>query len=208
MPEYCRLPESELEAALEAAFQRGEAMGRERGRTEQREETARLAKAMVVLNGDGHKFAAALDALAAPIGKAFDESKIHRNHGQFSSTSGTADRSAVLEAEKPANPHESQVGATGDRPDPDAHARTLAERIREVPAHVAQKVRSFVQQRYEKLRTRYGDAGAKAILGAMVMLLPVPVPGSSLLPVAVAEAVLRVRQAIGKGLEPEELLAA
>jgi hypothetical protein len=72
-----------------------------------------------------------------------------------------------------------------------------------VPAHVVTKVRAWVQGKYDKLKARYGESGAKAVLGAMVLLSPTPIPGSSLIPVAVAEAVLRIRTALQKGLPPE-----
>ena len=58
-----------------------------------------------------------------------------------------------------------------------------------------------MQAKYAKLRDRYGETGAKAVLGAMVLLTPVPLPGTSLLPIALAEAVLKVRKVLGASRE-------
>lgn len=84
------------------------------------------------------------------------------------------------------------------RRDPDAVARTLAVRATAVPHAIRQKVSAFVRARYDKLAARYGPTGAKAILGATILLLPTPVPGSSLVPVALAEVVLRLRRMAAK----------
>jgi hypothetical protein len=138
------------------------------------------------------------------VGKAFDPDQ-PRDHGKFGTTGGAKDGpdavsgNDVLDASN-SDHHggDSGAGARDAAPvdDPDAKAASLAARIAEVPAHVAAKVRTWVQARYAKLAARYGETGAKAILGAMVLLAPTPIPGSSLLPVAIAEAVLRIRRAV------------
>jgi hypothetical protein len=87
-------------------------------------------------------------------------------------------------------------GAAAAPEDPDEKARTLADRIKEVPAAVAGRVSEWLAAKYQKLSARYGPSGAKAVLGAMIVLTPTPIPGSSLIPIALAEAVLRVRRAI------------
>ena len=45
-----------------------------------------------------------------------------------------------------------------------------------VPGAVKQKATEFVQNRYRKLEDRYGRKGAIAVLGAMALLTPVPLP--------------------------------
>lgn len=145
--------------------------------------------------------------------KAWSEAQHPRSHGQFASE-GAGDESSShggVAGTLPARPSgggdalgdgrappgNSAVVSQGREVDPDAKARTLAARIAEAPHAVALKVRTFLEGRYAKLAARYGDTGAKMVMGAIVLLLPVPVPGSSLLPVAIAEAVLRVRQGMG-----------
>lgn len=92
------------------------------------------------------------------------------------------------------------------------HAKELTRRAKDAPAKLRGTVKSYVQKKYAKLEARYGANGAKAIMAASMLLLPVPVPGASFVPIALAEAV----RAIGKGIdrfaegEPvsEELVAA
>jgi len=61
-----------------------------------------------------------------------------------------------------------------------------------------------VRKRYAKLAGRYGDTGAKAILGATILLIPAPVPGTTLIPVALAEIILRLRRMTGKAAGPSD----
>ena len=55
---------------------------------------------------------------------------------------------------------------------------------------------TWVKAPHDKLAARYGSKGAKVILAAMILLAPTPVPGSSLIPIALAEAVLRISRAV------------
>lgn len=70
-----------------------------------------------------------------------------------------------------------------------SHVRSLLQRAGEVPAALKDKMKSFVVRKYEQLSARYGPTGAKAVLASMILLTPIPLPGTSLLPVALAEAV-------------------
>lgn len=92
---------------------------------------------------------------------------------------------------------------TGAHP-AETKAKSLAARIKEVPGAVAKRVSGWVANKYKTLSDRYGPTGAKAVLGAMVLLSPVPVPGTSLVPIALAEAVLRVRRAVAGATESAE----
>jgi hypothetical protein len=86
-----------------------------------------------------------------------------------------------------------------------------------LPAAVAAKVRDLAAAQFRRLEARYGRKGAVAVMAGMAALLPVPVPGASLVPVALAEAVLAARKLLGGaaqaaegyaaegGLDPEEL---
>jgi len=75
------------------------------------------------------------------------------------------------------------------------HAAELTRRAKEAPAKLKNKVRTYVEKKYAKLAERYGENGAKAVMAASLLLLPVPVPGASFVPIALAEAV----RAVGKG---------
>lgn len=94
---------------------------------------------------------------------------------------------------------------TGAHP-AETKAKSLASRIAEVPKALASRVASWVAAKHEKLAGRYGSKGAKAILAGMILLAPTPVPGSSLIPIALAEAVLRLSRVIAgsrEAIEPE-----
>lgn len=69
------------------------------------------------------------------------------------------------------------------------HISALLARVGEVPSGLRDKASSFVSRKYEQLSERYTETGAKAVLAAMVLLTPVPLPGTSLLPIALAEGV-------------------
>lgn len=78
----------------------------------------------------------------------------------------------------------------------DEHRRksqSLLKRVREVPGKIVEKVSTFVKKKYAGLSERYGPTGAKLVMGGIIALLPVPLPGSSLIPIAIAEGVHRVR---------------
>jgi 2-oxo-4-hydroxy-4-carboxy--5-ureidoimidazoline (OHCU) decarboxylase len=192
--------ESELDDALAQACAAGFRKGRESGRARQREETLGMLEVACAFNGSGAK-------VLETLRKAWDESKVKRNHGEFAHTDGgTGDGVSETESANHGGGGAGDVGATAG--DADAKARTLAARIADVPAAVARRVSEWVQARYAKLSARYGETGAKMVLGAMVVLAPTPIPGSSLIPVAVAEAVLRIRNAVTgeqkKGFDPNE----
>ena len=59
------------------------------------------------------------------------------------------------------------------------------------------RIRAAIAEKYAKLEERYGRAGAAATAAGIALTAPVPVPGSALVPVAVAEAVLRARRLLG-----------
>jgi hypothetical protein len=130
----------------------------------------------------------------------------HASDGRFGRTSGSHDgKKDRPKADRYGKPTERPKGDAG-RSSPDAKAERLAARIAEVPKQLRAQVASFVRGRYRKLAKRYGPKGAMAILWATVALLPVPVPGTSLLPIAIAEAVLAIRRAVRKSfveLTPE-----
>lgn len=133
-----------------------------------------------------------LRALAAQ--KPATESRVAEEHGPAPYPGAVFDPVA----HRWKNPHTGEEHPTEPAaPDPvEAKSRTLAARIKEVPAELAGRVVSWVHAKYTKLSARYGATGAKAVLGAMILLAPTPVPGSSLIPIAVAEAVLRLKKAL------------
>ncbi len=133
--------------------------------------------------------------------KAFNSSKHPRgnprNRGQFAHGTTSAAKPSPADASGWLN--RVPVGKPAPQADEgESRARSLAARIKEVPGQLRQQVTSFVRGRYRRLAKRYGPKGAYAILGAAVLLLPMPVPGSSLIPIAVAECVLALKRMVGK----------
>lgn len=118
----------------------------------------------------------------------------HASDGRFGHVAGAHGRHADP------RPPSRDPGGRGEHK-ADAHARTLAQRIKEVPGKLKAQVRTFVTSRYRRLASRYGAAGAKAILAATVLLTPVPMPGTSLIPIALAEVVLAIRRMAGKSYQ-------
>lgn len=105
--------------------------------------------------------------------------------------------------EERAGKGESGQGGGQAAPGPDAtpeegraHARSLLTRAKEVPPAMADKVAKFIQAKYEKFSERYGPTGAKAVLAGAILLTPIPLPGTSLLPIAIAEGVRRLYRAL------------
>ena len=72
------------------------------------------------------------------------------------------------------------------------HFSTLLARAKDVPPRVLEKVGRFVSAKYAKLSEKYGPTGAKAVLAATILLLPVPLPGTTFLPIALAESARRL----------------
>jgi ParB-like chromosome segregation protein Spo0J/Sec-independent protein translocase protein TatA len=105
---------------------------------------------------------------------AFDESQHARDHGKFASKPGSSGES-------------SSTPASGK-------LKSLLALRHLVTPVVRRKVSAFVQKTYTKLESKYGPTGAKLVLGGMVALLPLPVPGSSVIPIAIAEGVKRLRR--------------
>ncbi len=195
--------EEEIEPLLQTAYLRGREAGRREGHA--------TLKALSECNGE-------TDAVLAFLRKShgWDEAKHKRNHGKFALTEGSNGEGGSDGSSNRATGRDGaavgggaelgdggvrggdvQQSGTGEETGKaEVKAQTLASRIAEVPAAVANRVREWVQAKYAKLSARYGETGAKAILGAMVLLAPTPIPGSSLIPVAIAEAVLRLKHAV------------
>ena len=95
---------------------------------------------------------------------------------------------------------------TGNHP-AETKAKSLLARLGEVPGKLVERVGSWVKAKHDKLAARYGRTGAKAILAAMILLAPTPIPGSSLIPIALAEGIRRLKLAVagpGKSAESVE----
>ena len=147
----------------------------------------------------------------------FEDDELHRIAGALAGGIATADllgRSRVRRraemAERVQRFAESDPGPPGAPPRPGLawkretqrwvrrgkeHAAELTRRAKDAPAKLKNKVRTYVEKKYAKLAERYGENGAKAVMAASLLLLPVPVPGASFVPIALAEAV----RAVGKG---------
>ena len=68
-----------------------------------------------------------------------------------------------------------------------------------VPRKVKDKASNFVARTYARLESKYGNTGAKFIMAGMVALLPVPLPGTSVIPIAIAEGIRRLGKLFGFG---------
>lgn len=173
---------------LDALRAFGRAM-KQRGFEEGRAQTVAALKSISALNGS-------TEAVLGLVRRAFDPSEARDSSGEW-----TAGRFSATQGATASTPRASQPG--GPAPDPvehHPHVRTLLARVKEVPAAVAREVATYLYGKYHSLTARYGDTGAKAILAAAVLLTPVPLPGTTLIPVALAEAVVRIRRAVtGKG---------
>jgi hypothetical protein len=113
---------------------------------------------------------------------AWDESQHKRDHGKFAPKEGTESTTAEpKENDTPASPS-----------------------IATPSPGLVSKAKAFVTRKYEKLASRYGPKGAIAILSAMVLLSPVPVPGTSLIPIALAEGVRALGGMLGGKQMSEE----
>ena len=67
-------------------------------------------------------------------------------------------------------------------------------------ARVKAKISGLIRKRYQKLSARYGKRGAMAVMAGMALLTPNPIPGTSLIPVAIAEGI----RGLGKLLKHDE----
>lgn len=162
---------------------------------------------------------AAREAILGDLLKArqFDESKVKRDSGKFSKqdkvSGGKADDKpdqdfdrgelkqgqqvekehtddpAVAKLEQVEKPDENYSKVAADA---DQKLGQFLARADEVPPTVRQRVKAFAQKRYDGLVAKYGKTGAAAVLAATVLLLPVPIPGTSLVPIAIAEAISRL----------------
>lgn len=114
-------------------------------------------------------------------------------------------RQASIEARKAnASPPEENPKSHVDK-----KAATLLQHVSKVPKKIKERVGQFLSNKYGKLVEKYGKRGAHAVLAGIILLAPLPVPGSSLIPVAVAEAITRLKKMVKSEakshLEREEL---
>jgi len=217
MPDLYSLAEalnlSHAEADLLAETFRAE---RERSHNEGAQRTVSVLKALSALNGSTRDVIGLVQKASG-----FDEAKHHRAaDGKFGSGGGNGAAVSNRGAEPasggaPASTVRADTGGTTGPHPADAKARSLLQRIGDVPRAVRERVKDFVSAKYKRLAERYGENAAKAILGACILLAPTPIPGSSLLPIALAEAASRIRRAVasqlGKALDmqlhPEDVEA-
>lgn len=61
---------------------------------------------------------------------------------------------------------------------------------------IAGKVKDKIVAKYQKMEGRYGRKGAIAVMAACIALTPVPVPGSSFVPIGIAEGALVIHKMI------------
>jgi hypothetical protein len=90
----------------------------------------------------------------------------------------------VVYGDKPSEPVSGNV---------DERAESMLQHAAALPRQALNKAIDVIEGRYAKLEERFGRPGALTILGASVALAAVPVPGTMLVPVALAEAYLRLK---------------
>lgn len=73
------------------------------------------------------------------------------------------------------------------------HAKALEAQVEKAPKSLVSRVSDWVANKYGSLREKYGPTGAAVVLGATVLMVPIPLPGTVMIPVAIAEAVKRIR---------------
>ncbi len=98
--------------------------------------------------------------------------------------------------------------ATGDHPhDAESRATAILAAVKDAPRQVLDKAARYVKAKYARMEQRYGRAGALAVLGASVALTPIPLPGTSFLPVALAEAYKAIKGKLAGGPAPSASFA-
>lgn len=105
---------------------------------------------------------------------------------------------------------EKYCGGEGGKPGPCPEGGATAEpskgwlsRVKEVPGKALAAARNKVQATYQKLESRYGPRYAKAILGAGLAGVPLPLPGASIATAAPVLAVAELhRRLSGQHSEP------
>jgi 2'-5' RNA ligase len=162
--------------------------------------------------GDGAGGDDQFDAFFARLDPEFfdagwDESEHARNKGKFSSkpgaaggSAGTGGKGAAPKADAPAD--STPAASKGGR------MRQLLGMVASVPTAIRRRAVAVAGRMYGKLEAKYGPTGAKLIMGGMVALMPIPLPGTSVLPIALAEGVRRVRKLFAKPAEEPALMAA
>lgn len=97
-------------------------------------------------------------------------------------------------------------GSAGTVPHADTHAQKIMRAMKKVggklkgaAAKAVSKGLELVKKHYAKLEAQYGRKGAIAILAATVALTPIPLPGTSLAPIAVAKAYTLLKGKLAKG---------
>lgn len=133
------------------------------------------------LDREMHAYAQALEAEFRGMKEARDASgHEHDNLGRFGSGGG--------------NPHAKA----------DAKAKSILAKAKGVSSAAVHKAADFVVKKYQDLESQFGRQGAVLILSASVALVPVPVPGASLAPVALAKAYQALKAKFGGVREAAE----
>ena len=113
------------------------------------------------------------------------------------------DREAAEEQTGAKKSGREQPGGQQEHGEAQKHVRSLLSRVTDLPAAIKDKAIAFISNKYESLSARYGPNGAKAILAGMVLLTPIPLPGTSLLPIALAEGVKRIAGLVKGQQQPQ-----
>ena len=84
-----------------------------------------------------------------------------------------------------------------------ASANSMADRVlsfaRSLPRAAVERIKTKVKEKYAKLERRYGPGYSKAIIGAALLGLPVPLPGASFASAAVVIGVAELHRMVSGG---------
>jgi hypothetical protein len=92
-----------------------------------------------------------------------------------------------------------QGGGAGSEVHPKVQgwARRVLSTAGRLPAHLAGKVKATFQKKFAQMETRYGRKAAFAVISGVALMTPVPLPGTSLLPIALAEGIRGLSKLFG-----------
>lgn len=112
-----------------------------------------------------------------------------------------------------ATPPDGDGGGRGKAPDDapaaaESHVAELEGQADKVPPGLLARVGGWVAKKYTNLEQEYGRAGAISILVGAVVLAPIPAPGTSFIPIALAKGIKKLAAAVRGGKEKEAALSA
>lgn len=72
----------------------------------------------------------------------------------------------------------------------------MASKLRDEEKNVVEKISHKVSDKFHSMEARYGHNGAIAVMAGMAVALPIPIPGTMLVPIGIAEGVRALDHAV------------